>query len=127
MTPATSIGELLANARRERAATVKDVELAIKIRGKHIEAMEHNDFKDIAEEAYVVGFLRTYAQWLGLDPDPIVVEYRRLLGGPGYENHSDESNRPSLWRFFRPLPVVSVVIFVGLILLAWSTISQASV
>jgi cytoskeletal protein RodZ len=77
----TTIGELLADARRSRKATINDVEKAIKIRAKYIAAMEKNSFKDIGADAYAMGFLRSYSSWLGLDPKPLIKQYREEAHG----------------------------------------------
>src|SRR3990172_1445536 len=76
----TSIGQTLADARRKRKVTVKDVEKAIKIRAKYISALEQDAFDQISGEAYVVGFLKTYAQWLEIDPRPLLDRYREQAG-----------------------------------------------
>lgn len=76
----TSIGQILADARRKRRATVKDVEKAIKIRAKYITALERDAFDQISGEAYVVGFLKTYAQWLELDANVLLDRYQEQTG-----------------------------------------------
>jgi cytoskeletal protein RodZ len=76
----TSIGQILADARRKRKMTVKDVEKAIKIRAKYITALERDAFDQISGEAYVVGFLKTYAQWLEVDAGALLDRYRAQTG-----------------------------------------------
>lgn len=71
----------MADARRKRKITVKDVEKAIKIRAKYISALERDAFDQIIGEAYVIGFLKTYAQWLQLDERPLLDQYREQAGG----------------------------------------------
>ncbi|MDP1809114.1 MAG: helix-turn-helix domain-containing protein [Actinomycetota bacterium] len=76
----TSIGQILADARRKRKMTVKDVEQAIKIRAKYITALERDAFDQISGEAYIVGFLKTYAQWLEIDASALLDRYREQTG-----------------------------------------------
>ncbi len=76
----TSIGETLASARRDQKLTIKDAEQAIKIRSKYITALEKDAFDQISGEAYVIGFIQTYAQWLDIDPLPLVDAYKKELG-----------------------------------------------
>ena len=52
-----------------------EIELATKIRAKYIRALEEEDFTSIPGDAYIRGFLRTYAEYLGLDGDVYVDEY----------------------------------------------------
>ena len=70
----------MADARRKRKVTVKDVEKAIKIRAKYITALERDAFDQISGEAYVVGFLKTYAQWLEIDASALLDRYREQTG-----------------------------------------------
>lgn len=124
MTSVTSIGDILADARREQRLTVKDAERAIKIRSKYIEAMEHNAFDQIAEEAYVVGFLKTYAQWLSVDSVPLLREYRRLRDESSTRDFGDENQDRGLSTGIRAAIVVSIVVLVGLALFVWPALSQ---
>lgn len=125
MASITSIGDVLADARREQRLTIKDVERAVKIRAKYIEAMEHNAFDQIAEEAYVVGFLKTYAQWLSVDPEPLLHEYRRLLREAGPRDYDGEQvGRPDPSSRLGVAVIVSIAVLVGLALFVWAMLSQ---
>jgi cytoskeletal protein RodZ len=50
-------------------------EVATKIRGKYLRALEEEQFDVLPSETYVKGFLRTYAEYLGLDGQLYVDEY----------------------------------------------------
>lgn len=73
-----SIGARLAEARRRRGKSIKDVEATLRIRSQYLEALEKNDFEQIPGEAYVKAFLRSYASYLELDPQELINEYARL-------------------------------------------------
>lgn len=70
-----SIGEILAEARRKQGKSIKDVEKATKIRSRYIEALENNQFDRIPGDVYVKGFIRSYTQYLSLDPEPLIKQY----------------------------------------------------
>ena len=70
------IGSTLRETRVRRKTTLQQAEDDTKIRVKYIQAMENDDFDLMPSAAYVKGFLRTYADYLGLDADVIVEEYR---------------------------------------------------
>ena len=70
------IGNTLREARVRRKLTLQQAEDDTKIRVKYIQAMENEDFDVMPSPAYVKGFLRTYATYLGLDADLILEEYR---------------------------------------------------
>lgn len=72
----SSIGEVLAAARERKGKSIQDVERALKIRAKYIEALEANDFDAIPGNAYVTGFIKVYCEFLGIDPAPLLDGYR---------------------------------------------------
>jgi len=76
------IGSTLREARVRRKLTLRQVEEDTKIRIKYLQAMENEDFDEMPGEAYVKGFLRTYAQYLGLEPEIILDEYRSRYASP---------------------------------------------
>ena len=69
------IGHSLREARERQGLGYPEIELATKIRAKYIRALEEEDFTSIPGDAYIRGFLRTYADYLGLDSDIYVDEY----------------------------------------------------
>jgi hypothetical protein len=69
------IGNSLREARERQGLGYPEIESATKIRSKYIRALEEEDFTAIPGDAYIRGFLRTYADYLGLDPDVYVDEY----------------------------------------------------
>lgn len=74
-----TVGERLRAAREARGLTLEDVEAATRIRAEYLNALEHDDTAALPNEVVARGFLRNYARFLGLDPEPLVVE---LLGEP---------------------------------------------
>lgn len=70
------IGDTLREARIRRGLSIKDVEHGTKIRTKYLQALEDEDFEVIPGPTFVKGFMRTYAEFLGLDSDQLVDEYR---------------------------------------------------
>ena len=59
-----------------RGLSLQQSEDDTKIRVKYLQAMENEEFDVLPAPAYVKGFLRTYATYLGLNPDIIIDEYR---------------------------------------------------
>src|SRR5919199_2032621 len=76
------IGNSLREARLRQHLDFDDAEQATKIRGKYLRALEDEQFDLLPAETYVRGFLRTYAEFLGLDGQLYVDEYnsRFVLG-----------------------------------------------
>ncbi len=71
-----SIGEKLRSARETKRLTFKDVSKDTNITPKFIEALENEEFEKFPGETYVIGFLRTYAEYLRIDAEEIVHAYK---------------------------------------------------
>ncbi len=69
------IGERLRNTREARGLSLDDVEASIRIRRRYLEALEAETFDAIPGPAYVKGFLRAYAAYLGLPAEELVAMY----------------------------------------------------
>ena len=69
------IGNSLREARVRRGIDFAQAELSTKIRGKYLRALEDEQFDVLPAETYVKGFLRTYAEYLGLDGQLYVDEF----------------------------------------------------
>jgi hypothetical protein len=69
------IGNSLREARLRRGVEFAQAEQATKIRGKYLRAIEDEQFDVLPSDTYVKGFLRTYAEYLGLDGQLYVDEY----------------------------------------------------
>ncbi len=71
-----SIGEKLKAAREARKLSVKEVAKETNITYKYVEALEDEDFDKFPGETYLLGFLRSYAEYLKLDADEIIQSYK---------------------------------------------------
>jgi cytoskeleton protein RodZ len=76
------IGAVLRDARQRAGLDIASVEAQTKIRTRYLRALEDEDWQVLPGHAYAKGFLRTYAQLLGLDADTLVDEYRRQVEVP---------------------------------------------
>jgi len=70
------IGERLREARIRQGRDITEVEAATKIRAKYLRALENDEFAMLPGNTYVKSFLRTYAEYLGLDAHLLVEEFR---------------------------------------------------
>jgi len=75
------IGNSLREARLRREIDFVEAETATKIRGKYLRALEDEQFDVLPAQTYVKGFLRTYAEYLGLDGQLYVDEYNSRYVG----------------------------------------------
>jgi hypothetical protein len=74
------IGNSLREARVRQQLELGEVELATKIRARYLRALEEESFDALPAQTYVKGFLRTYADYLGLDGQLYVDEFNSRFG-----------------------------------------------
>ena len=74
------IGDVLERARAERGLSLQDVENATKIRKRYLTGLEREDFSSLPDTVYVQGFLKTYANFLGLDGEELARDLKNRRG-----------------------------------------------
>src|SRR5258706_3399350 len=80
---AVTLGETLAAKRGERGLTIEQAAAATRIRAHYLSALESNELERLAAPVYAKGHLRTYARFLGLDPEPLVAMLKPAPRDPG--------------------------------------------
>ena len=65
------IGRLLEHKRKERGLSLEEVEQATKIRKRYLTGLEREDYAVLPDAVYARGFLKTYANYLGLDGEAL--------------------------------------------------------
>ena len=73
-----NIGAKLRKAREEKGLSIEDAVRETNIAKKYIIAFEAEDFSQFPAEAYVLGFLKNYGEYLGLDTKELVNQYKVL-------------------------------------------------
>ena len=87
------IGYSLRAARERQGIGLPEAELATKIRAKYIRALEEEDFDALPADTYARGFLRTYADYLGLDGEIYVDEYASRFHNAEWEDEPRRAPR----------------------------------
>ena len=72
---AERIGQILKKRRQALRLSLTDVELATKIRGKFLVALESGNYPSIPHDIYSKGFVQSYAEFLGLNGRVIAKQY----------------------------------------------------
>ncbi len=76
-----SIGDTLREARHNKRASLEDASRATKIKMEILEQLEADEFDRMVAPAYTKGFLKLYAEYLGLDSHSVAEAYLRSQGG----------------------------------------------
>ena len=75
------VGTLLRRAREQRGEDFYTIADFLRIRPDFLAALENSHYGELPADAYVIGFLRSYAAYLGLDSNAVIDQYRREMTG----------------------------------------------
>ena len=90
------IGNSLREARLRQGLDFPEIEQATKIRGKYLRALEEEQFEVLPAQTYVKGFLRSYADYLGLDGQLYVDEFNSRYVRGEFEDEEEHAYRPRI-------------------------------
>ena len=74
--PNLSLGERLRQARMRAGVTLDSASARTRLKRDYLEGLEFMDSRALPSRAYAIGYLRTYAQFLGLCPDSCVQQFK---------------------------------------------------
>ena len=124
---AQNVGELLRNTRLKKGKTLGDVSKDLCIRKFYLEAIENLSSKDLPPVPYGLGFVRSYAEYLGLNSPRIVQAYRQAVYAE-QENEedagSDENTPPVEYAGPNLRHVIIGLVGVVLIFAVWRGVSS---
>jgi hypothetical protein len=120
------IGNSLREARLRQSLDFPEIEQGTKIRGKYLRALEDEQFDVLPAQTYVKGFLRSYAEYLGLDGQLYVDEYnsRFVVGEEEPPSRPRRSAPPSRGVQVQSrvvlLTLLGIVSVTALVIVAWT-------
>lgn len=106
-------GGLLRERRQDRGLSLAEVEEATRIQRKHLEAFEEEAYERLPNGVYLRGLLRSYARYLGLDPEEIVALCQQGAEEEGVRISPPVGVQPS-----RGAPLFTPDLLVGLAILS---------
>lgn len=112
--PLETVGQDLRTARLRRGEDLATVSRALKIRKEHLDAVEEDRIESLPGKTYAIGFVRSYAAYLGLDAVAMVERFKEEISGRHDEQAlsiqpvpDDETRRlPRGWRFVAGIVVL---------------------
>jgi transcriptional regulator with XRE-family HTH domain len=109
-----SVGDVLAARRAELGLTIEQAARATRIGAQHLATLETGELEAFAAPVYGNGYLRSYARYLGIDPDPLLAQMPREVNRPllalGLENPEP---RPRAFLSGRAVAAAAVVLLAG--------------
>lgn len=76
-----SVGSLLRQARLAQKGKLPEISENLRISHEHLKALEEDEVNGLPGLAYAVGFIRSYADYLGLDAEVLIAQYKSQTSG----------------------------------------------
>lgn len=120
-----SLGIFLKKSREERHIELDEVVEATRIRRHNLEAIENEEWSKLPSQVFIKGFLKSYAEFLGLDKETVIHHYLRTSS---FEKTTPEALKKIRPQLIRPyliiiIPVLVLALIVALIYLNKRNIS----
>jgi len=80
------LGRLFKTKREEKHLSLKEVENSTSIRANYLEAIEEGRMDQTLSSVYILGFIRQYANFLGLEVDRIIREHPSVFKTSGQKH-----------------------------------------
>lgn len=127
-----TVGGILREARITKKLSLEQAEASTKIRAKFLEGIEHDDYSSLPSISYAKGFVKNYAEYLGLDSDTVLAFFRRQTTDIPRSSLLPKREAASLnksfvqltpGRFLAVVLVILVLIFLGYLGLQYGKIN----
>lgn len=112
-----ALGSILKAARTKAEVTLERAEAATKIPLKYLDALEQGTYNRLPAEAYNIGYVRCYADYLKLNPDRVISLYKQERSKQWHQSEEAVSFSPkkaSDWQFLITPKLIGIV---GLVVL----------
>ena len=113
------LGEFLRAERQARGISLEQISADTRISLTMLQAIEDGSVKDLAAPVLVKGFLKSYAQRIGLDPEEIIIGYQDGIEQFGVNREQMERFHQRLYpratkrKVFTLLPVLGLLAGAG--------------
>lgn len=96
-----AVGKILRNKREEHRLSLEDVSAKTKVSTRFLAAIENEEYDNLPPQSYTIGFVKLYAEAVGLDAGAIAAQFKRETGTPVQMDatiKSDEHTRAKVLR-----------------------------
>jgi cytoskeletal protein RodZ len=118
-----SLGEYLKQERELRHISLEEVAEGTKIAIYRLRAMEDNRWEDLPAEIFVKGFIKSYAEFIGLEPEDVLLRYQELQAANVSEEERNDPTCKQLLNYANKISLINrnlvsaAVVFLVIILL----------
>ena len=124
--PLESVGQDLRKAREKKGEDLGHISRLLKIRRDYLALIEEDNADALPGKAYAIGFVRSYATYLGLSGDDYVERLKAEIAGRGEQKETPNSAPPPDFKWLRGEWVVGGLLVVALLYAGYYLIVSAT-
>lgn len=119
-----TVGEILRRTRVHYGQTLEQIGQILRIRASQLEALETGDISQLPGRVYAIGFVRSYAEYLGLDGDKMVHLFKNQSVGKSakvdlqFPVAADDAKAPTFPIVGVGLVVCAIVVILAIVFLS---------
>jgi len=126
----TTVGELFSQKRKAKKISITRASHDLLIKKEHLEAIEKGEWANLPEPPFTKGFVKNYAQYIGLDENRILALYRREYDEAKYPHkqspfHIKKRIMITPNRFASTLLIIAALFFASYLLIQYFSILSA--
>lgn len=123
-------GEILQGKRQTKKISLEKASKYLRIKKEHLRAIEESDWGNLPEPTFVKGFIKSYANYLGLDEDHLLALYRREYNETKYPQKTNIFDKKKTYqltpnKLINFTFILGVLLFIGYLALQYFSILSA--
>ncbi len=120
-----NVGDILKNKRLETNKSIEEISDYLRIKAHYLSALEENKFNNLPGNAYVIGFIKSYASYLGLDVSSIILQYKQETGAFAQNTQTSMEDENSVIKDpvinSNHIIIASVIVLFGIIVMSMTS------
>jgi cytoskeleton protein RodZ len=125
--PLESVGQDLRKAREKRGEELEHISRLLKIRRDYLALLEEGAADSLPGRAYAIGFVRSYAAYLGLDGNEYVERLKAEIAGRGENREPQPSAAPPMeWKWLQGQWILAGLLAIALLYAGYYLIVSAT-
>jgi transcriptional regulator with XRE-family HTH domain len=105
-----SLGRYLKREREFRDISLREVSKNTKVKEHLLKAIEEDQYVSLPSPTYVKGFLLSYAKYIGLDPNDVLLRYESSLKGKSVTRPEAPPEKKILWNIKYPWMIGGIIV-----------------
>ena len=125
-TPEILFGEALQEARHKSNQSLSQISSLLRIRQDYLKAIENGTPHDIPGTTYAIGFIKSYSNYLGIDPEGYINSFKTKAQNQEFKNSNVFPSPAPEGKIPSVMVIFTTILITGGIVLIWDNLRKTS-